>query len=183
MLLQALDMLQFRLVLPPLQSLTSLCCCIIGLPSFSYAMSSSKFCSLSEFPLSGASPQALYLCPTVVFPCYLPFPVVLLSEFSLASLCFHASGPSGRCLEQQRLAFSAKTRLRRTSSKRIKLRSKSGQKGVQNRVGVSGVWGWGSSGRSGSVAPSKSCKSRSLQLFPPELDRVLSNLSHRTPPF
>ena len=29
--------------------------------------------------------------------------------------------------------------------------------GGPNRVGVSGVWWWGSSGRSGSVAPSKSC--------------------------
>ena len=29
-----------------------------------------------------------------------------------------------------------------------------------NRVGVSGIWGWGSSGRSGSVAPSESCKSK-----------------------
>ena len=34
-------------------------------------------------------------------------------------------------------------------------RSKSGREGGQNRVGVSGVWGWGSLGRSRSVAPRK----------------------------
>ena len=43
---------------------------------------------------------------------------------------------------------------------RVKFRSKSGHKGGPNRVGVSGIWGWGSSGRSGSVAPSKSCNRR-----------------------
>ena len=43
---------------------------------------------------------------------------------------------------------------------RVKFRSKSCHKGGPNRVAVSGILGWGSSGRSGSVAPSTSCKSR-----------------------